>query len=94
MNRILSEHDRERNRQYARDRRSGKKRMCPQCGYNELDKFKQLCSECVVANRQITVDKAQHTYFKKPEVISKLKFYRHERYLKINQRLKNEMCEV
>lgn len=73
-------------RQYARDHRAGKKRMCPQCGVNELDKHKQLCSECAVVNRQITVDKAQHTYFNKPEVKAARKIYLKERY----ERLKRE----
>ena len=82
----MTEEQKEQRRQYQRDRRANKKRMCPQCGVNELDRYKKLCSECVVVNRQHWIDICQHNYFNKPEVKERRSQYFKDRY----RRMKNE----
>jgi NMD protein affecting ribosome stability and mRNA decay len=44
-----------------------KKRICPECGARELDKYQHLCSECAYYNRQHTFVKSQHKYLSNPE---------------------------
>ena len=54
--RILTREQKDIRNERLNIQRRNKKRICPQCGCRELDRYQQICSECCVINRQISID--------------------------------------